>query len=48
MLKKILGWAVLAFVLFYAVTNPGPSAGFVREVASGVGAFATALAGGER
>ncbi len=46
MMRKIAGYVVLAFVLFYAVTNPGQSAGFVRQVASGVGAFATALATG--
>jgi hypothetical protein len=46
MLRKALGWVVLAFVLFYAVTNPIDSADFVRSVASGVGSFASALAGG--
>jgi hypothetical protein len=46
--RKILGYLVLAFVLFYAVTNPSEAAGFVRTIASGVGEFASALAGGGR
>jgi hypothetical protein len=46
MLRKALGWVVLAFALFYAVTNPTDSADFVRSIASGVGSFASALAGG--
>ena len=46
MLRKALGWVVLAFVLFYAVTNPHASADFVRSIATGIGAFASALAGG--
>lgn len=46
MLRKALGWVVLAFVLFYAVTNPTDSADFVRSIASGIGSFASALAGG--
>jgi hypothetical protein len=46
MLRKALGWVVLAFLLFYAVTNPTDSADFVRTVASGIGSFASALAKG--
>jgi hypothetical protein len=46
MLRKTLGYVVLAFVLFYAVTNPTDSADFVRSIASGIGSFASALAGG--
>jgi hypothetical protein len=45
MLRKALGWVVLAFALFYAVANPHDSADFVRWVATGIGTFATALAG---
>jgi hypothetical protein len=45
-LRKLGGLAVLAFVLFYAITNPTDSADFVRTVASGIGAFASALAHG--
>jgi hypothetical protein len=45
MMRKLVGWAVLAFVLFYAVTNPTETAEFVRTVASGLAAFASALAG---
>jgi hypothetical protein len=42
-LRKLGGLAVLALVLFYAISNPHTAAGFVRTVASGVGAFASAL-----
>jgi hypothetical protein len=45
MMRKLAGWAVLAFVLFYAVTNPTETAGMVRTVAAGLAAFASALAG---
>ncbi len=42
-LRKLGGLAVVALVLFYAISNPTESAEFVRTVASGVGAFASAL-----
>ncbi|WP_188116152.1 hypothetical protein [Salinispora cortesiana] len=45
-MRKILGWAVLAFVAFYVISNPADAAGMVRQVAAGVGEFASALAGG--
>lgn len=46
LMRKILGWLVLAFVVFYAVSNPADAAGVLRSVASGIGEFAAALAGG--
>ena len=46
MTRKILSWAVLAFALFYLVTNPAQTAGAVRSLASGLGMFASTLAGG--
>lgn len=46
MIRKLAGWGVLAFALFYAVTNPTETAGLVRTVASGLAQFASALAGG--
>ena len=46
--RKLGGPALAAFLVFYAITNPVDTADFVRTVASGVGAFATALAGGGR
>ena len=42
-LRKLGGLAVLALIAFYAITNPIDSAEFVRTVATGVGAFASAL-----
>ena len=44
--RKILGYLVLAFVLFYAITNPHAAADVARSIASGVGTFASALASG--
>ena len=43
-LRKLGGLVVLAFAVFYAVTHPTEAAGFVHDIASGVGAFASALA----
>jgi hypothetical protein len=44
--RKVLGGVLLAFALFYAITNPAEAASFVHTIASGVGSFATALANG--
>ena len=47
--RKLGGLAVLAFVLFYAITNPHTAADTVRTIAAGIGTFASALAtGGNR
>ncbi len=48
MMRKILAWTALAFLAFYAITNPGHSASLIRSMASGMGAFASALAGSDR
>jgi hypothetical protein len=45
-LRKLGGLALLAFAVFYAVTNPTEAASFVHDIASGIGAFASALANG--
>ncbi|GGQ77552.1 hypothetical protein [Couchioplanes azureus] len=45
-LRKLAGLAVGAFAVFYAITNPADAADFIRTVASGIGAFASALADG--
>jgi hypothetical protein len=44
--RKLLGLAVLAFALFFAITNPADAAAIVRTIASGIVAFASALASG--
>jgi hypothetical protein len=44
--RKLLGLAALAFALFFAITNPGDAAAIVRTIASGIAAFASALANG--
>lgn len=46
MARKLAGLAAVAFALFYAVTNPSDAADVIHTIASGVGAFATALANG--
>ena len=45
-LRKLGGLAVIAFGVFYAITNPGDAASFVHTIASGIGSFATTLASG--
>jgi hypothetical protein len=45
-LRKLGGLALVAFVVFYAITNPHDAASFVHTVATGLGSFATALAHG--
>jgi hypothetical protein len=45
-LRKLGGLALVAFALFYAITNPGDAAEFVHTIATGIGSFATALANG--
>jgi len=47
-LRKLAGFALVAFAVFYAITNPSNAAEFVHTIASGIGSFATALAGGTR
>lgn len=47
-LRKLAGFALVAFAVFYAITKPGDAADFVHTIASGIGSFATALAGGNR
>jgi hypothetical protein len=44
--RKLGGLAVLAFLLFYAVTNPTTAAHAVHTIASGLGTFASVLATG--
>ena len=44
--RKLAGLAVVAFTVFYMITNPSDAAGFVHTIASGIGSFATALANG--
>jgi hypothetical protein len=51
--KKILGWAVLAFVAFYVLRNPTGAAATARHIGTGLagvgtaaGQFLSALTGG--
>jgi hypothetical protein len=46
-LRKLGGLALVAFALFYAITNPSDAASFVHSVTGGVTAFATELAEGD-
>ncbi len=45
-LRKLAGLAVLAFAVFYAISNPHEAAHAIHSLASGLGAFASALASG--
>lgn len=53
MTKKLIGWALLAFVAFFVFSNPPGAASTARHVASALasagtslGEFFTALTGG--
>ncbi len=35
-MKKVIGWIVLALVIFYIGTNPGPAADIARGIGSGI------------
>jgi len=36
MLSRIIGWALVAFVVFYLVTNPDGAAGVVHSILDGL------------
>jgi len=36
-MKRIVGWIVLALVIFYIGTNPGPAADIARGIGTGIG-----------
>lgn len=42
--KKIVIWALVAFLVFYLVTQPGSSAHIVRGIAGGIAGMAHGLA----
>lgn len=49
-MKKVLGWGLLAFLIFFIVTKPGDAAGVLRslgnglkDVAVGLGEFVSGL-----
>ncbi|WP_169739451.1 hypothetical protein [Actinoplanes friuliensis] len=44
--RKVLGLAVAAFAVFYAITNPHEAAEAVRTAVAGIRTFASALASG--
>lgn len=46
MRQKLFGYIALAFITFYAITNPHTAAHVVHTIASGLGSFASALAHG--
>lgn len=35
-MKKVLGWVVLALVIFYIGTNPGPAADIAQGIGDGI------------
>jgi hypothetical protein len=42
-MKKYLGWAAIAFVLFYLITQPGGAATVVHSAIHGLGVAANSL-----
>lgn len=43
-LKRVLAWLLLAFVIFFVVTQPQTAAGLVRNIFGGLSDAAEALA----
>jgi hypothetical protein len=44
MLKKIITWAVVLFVVFYVATQPAGAAGFVHHAFNGLHSAANSMA----
>jgi hypothetical protein len=44
MLKKVLTWAIVLFIIFYVATEPSGAAGLVHHAYNGVHDAATSLA----
>ncbi|HTW00163.1 MAG TPA: hypothetical protein VMF87_07665 [Streptosporangiaceae bacterium] len=44
MLKKIITWAVVLFVVFYVATEPSGAAGFVHHAYNGLHSAASSMA----
>jgi hypothetical protein len=42
-IKKVLTWGLIAFLVFYVVTQPNESARILRALGNGVRAIATGL-----
>jgi hypothetical protein len=45
MIKKILTWGGLAFLIFFVVTQPDQAGGVVRSLAGGLGDIGNGLGG---
>jgi hypothetical protein len=43
MLKKVLGWALLAFIAFFVLSNPSGAATAARHLAAGLASAGTSL-----
>jgi hypothetical protein len=46
MMRRLFGWAALALVLLYAISNPSSTAATLRHLVSGASRLAFALVGG--
>jgi hypothetical protein len=44
MLKKVITWAIVLFIIFYVATEPSGAAGLVHHAYNGVHDAATSLA----
>jgi hypothetical protein len=43
MVKKVLGWAAIAFLVFYVVRNPTGAAATARSIGAGLGSVAVSI-----
>jgi hypothetical protein len=44
MLKKIITWAIVIFIIYYVATEPAGAAGFVHNVYNGLHSAAVSMA----
>ncbi len=44
MLKKIITWAIVIFIIFYIATEPSGAAGIVHSIFNGLHSAATSMA----
>lgn len=44
MLKKVITWAIVLFIIYYVATEPSGAAGFVHSIFNGLHSAATSMA----
>lgn len=44
LLKKVITWAIVLFIIYYVATEPSGAAGFVHSIFNGLHSAATSMA----